>query len=240
MKFYIGTLYSGENEKDRCVESVKAQINYDFKHFIFKGYKRKEGHDALLRSYIESTYDVLIHLDSDMVFRNKYCLSVIARMLEDRKIEHLEFPVQDFYTNDLIWGLNVYRGVKGNLAGENVFTDFVPAMYKKTDFTVLADHSPDPSKFQGFCYGVGKAVKYAASNNRGWTQKSEYYRDIIGKTYHQFMETKDIRIGFAVLGVRAALMRMFSPEQLNYSDDILLNSFKEVKKFKVGDILDVC
>ena len=188
MKIYVGILYSGENEFDACIESIESQDYADFEYFVFKGLAKKEAHDALNKDFSESGFDLLIHVGADTVLiGNEVFSNIVDRFKQNPWMQHFEIALHDFFSDQLIWGLNTYHNIKWEKTDEQVFTDFIPV--KKgckvgdiDDLAPAAFHCPDPGSFQSFHYGAHKAMKIMEAHRRGMANKIEYYQDIIRKT----------------------------------------------------------
>jgi hypothetical protein len=203
MKVLVGTLYSGENEYEECVASIKRQSFRDFDHFVFKDLPEREAHHTLFKSFVEKAerYDVLIKVDADMVLCSDDLFDGIVRWLgQEPDVDVLGIGVQDFYTGRLINGLNAYRStVRWDFDKETLFVD-IPEVaedryhYDDRELAPAAVHCKNPSSLQAFHYGVHRGLKAIARihGSGHWAG--------LRSTWENFRKTGDVRIGLAVLG----------------------------------------
>ena len=241
MKLYVGILHSGENEFSDCVRSVKAQDYKDFEIFVIEGLGKKQALDTMHENFSKSGFDVLVNVGADTVLLHKRLFTnVINNIKENPVIQHYSIALHDFFSDQLIWGLNFYHDIEWEKGDEQVFTDFIPKLRTVQDLDILAPaaiHCPNPGLFQSFHYGAHKAMKILECHRRGWTEKMEYYRDIIRKTYNSFLETNDIRRSMCVVGARYAIARGLGPEQLDYTNPYLRGEFDKLFKGKENYVL---
>jgi len=230
MRIFVGTLYAGENELDECVESVSRQKGVTFEHVIFKNLGNKEAADTLYKTFMDRSgeFDLLIKVDADIVLLDDHLFSNISQKFRDNDwLDCLEIRLQDFYSDQLIWGLNSFRStVKWKPAQENLFIDDfppVPENRRITDCKELAPagiHCKNPSPLQAFHYGVYKGLKVIQPEiDEKVISKSYSNWKKIERTYAHFKRKQDIRLGFAVLGGELALTGNFQADQLDYSND---------------------
>jgi hypothetical protein len=229
VRIYVGVLYSDENEFESCIKSIEAQDYPDFKYFVFKGLAKKEAHETLFNNFCESGFDVLVKVDADMVLIGNDLFSYIQdNLVENMRTQNLQFPVYDYFSDQPIWGLNVYRGIKPQESND-VFTDIIKVDNWSPDLKIAATHCQDPTFFQSFHYGVHKAIKVAESYKLGLDKKVEYYKDIIKKTYESCMETREERRAICIAGARFAVAYELGAEHLDYTNPYLLNCFNQMQ-----------
>ena len=175
MRIYVGTLYTIENEFDECVQSINAQTYRDFDHFIFKNLPNKEAHMTLFQSFLDrkSEYDVLVKIDADMVLASDTLFQDIVDKLQINKwLDLLSIAVHDFFSNQMIWGLNAFcNSVHWNLKDENLFVDIPDVPPEKylmddRDLAPAAFHCKNPSPYQSFHYGVHRGLKVIQPGRR--------------------------------------------------------------------------
>lgn len=231
MKIFVGTLYSGENEFEECLDSIQKQSYKKFQHFVYKNLPNKEAHATLYRSFLERAdkFDVLIKVDADMVLANTEIFRNIVEKLEANDwMEIFTIAVLDFFSGQLIWGLNAYRSsVRWDFDKETLFVDYSEVTREKMflDDKVLAPaaiHCKNPSLFQAFHYGVHRGLK-SLEPLRG-----EKHWELLERTWANFQRTKDIRVGFACLGMELAYKGLFGVSDLDYTNlrmRAILNSY---------------
>ena len=137
---------------------------------------------------------------------------------QDSSLEVLNSGVLDFFTDEMIpSGMQIYRNtINWNLEKDTVFPD-VPIMdheHYRYDTTVLAPaawHSPDPSIPQAFHYGVHRGIKSIQKihSTTHWANMQ--------KVWHHFLQTRDVRLGFAVLGAELVYAGTFNRKDQDLS-----------------------
>ena len=221
MRIFVGTLYSGENEFDDCVSSIKQQTYQNYSHFIFKNLPNQEAHTTLFTSFLEKKkeFDLLVKVDADMVLCSDSLFEKIAlKMKELPKLDVFSIAVLDFFTGQLINGLNTYRNtVKWNFEKETMFVD-IPEVapestyYDRTELAPAAIHCKNPSRYQAFHYGVHRGLKSIAY------QHSTTHWAMLEKTWQNFLSTRDVRIGLAILGAALVYAGKFTKSDVDYTN----------------------
>ena len=238
MRLLVGTLYTIENEIDRCVASIEMQRGVSFEHFILKDLPNKEAHDTLYRRFMDNAdaFDLFVKVDADMVLtRDTLFLEMTKKFEAIPCLEDLNIAVHDFYTDQLIFGLHAYRNtVRWPESDENLFVDACPLVHPDArlddmeDLAPAAWHCPSPSPFQAFHYGVQKAVKLVQPDRENkLTGYLHFYWGVINRLHTVFYRTQDIRIGFAALGAEIGLRGGISPARLSYNDPALKQFFTQ-------------
>ncbi len=239
MRLLVATLATNENELDACVAAIRRQTHQDFEHILIENLPKREAHEKLFRTFMRRRGDVdlLVKVDADMVIRSPRLLErVDERFRQDDGLEVLSIGVQDFFTDRLVSGLNVYRNtVRWTPTGDQVFTDQFPALLGRArfDYTHLApaaDHCPDPHPRQAFHFGVHRGVKAQVALRRGMID--DYYARFmdIDRTWRHYLRCGDSRLALAVLGGELALAGHFVEDQLDYGNpqvEAVLGAHKE-------------
>ena len=168
MNIFVGTLYSGENEYDECLNSIQNQTYQSFTHFIFKNLPNKEAHYSLFNAFKEKAddFDILIKVDADMVLcSNDLFTNIVLKLTKNPNIGVLSIAVNDFFTGRLINGLNTYRNsVHWNFEKKTMFVD-IPEVdsskyyYDLNELAPAAIHCKNPSSYQSFHYGIHRGLK---------------------------------------------------------------------------------
>lgn len=221
MRIFVGTLYSGENEYEECLLSIRAQGYKSYQHFIFKDLPNKQAHVTLFSSFLERSneFDLLIKVDADMVLADDNLFGKIVQKMENNPwMDLFAVAVHDFFSNQLIWGLNSYRtSVRWNFAKDTIFVDIpeVPQdriLFDTTELAPAAIHCKNPSLYQAFHYGIHRGLKSLQDIHA----KSHW--DLLTRMLKNFQRTKDVRIGLACLGVELAYANLFEIKDLDYTN----------------------
>jgi hypothetical protein len=238
VRIYVAVLYSGENEFESCIKAIEAQDYTNYEYHVIKGLPGREAHNTLYTNFIESGFDVLIKIDSDMVLVwHNFFTKVVDALIENMTTNQLQFPVYDFFSRQLIWGLNVYRKDFFNdiSVGANegrAFDYFDVSGLSCAVSVVVATHCQNPTPFQSFHYGAFKAVKIAQAIENGMDSKTKYLRNILNKTHQDFLKTGDERRAICITGARLAAAKKLGLEHLNYTNPYLLNCFNQIQDYQ--------
>ena len=250
MKILVGTLYCGENEYDSSLASVKSQTYTNYDHIILKDLPNKGAHHTLFRSFLQTSekYDLHIKVDADMVICSDTLFEkIVKRMTHDPNLDVFSIAVLDFFSGTLINGLNTYRNnVFWDYDKNTMFVDIpeVPpdkCYFDSVELAPAAIHCKNPSRYQAFHYGVHRGFKSIAR------QHSTTHWALLEKTWQNFLQTKDERIGLAILGAELVYARMVTKDQVDYTNPGLRNTLhkyetlnpeeirREVKKLRAGN-----
>lgn len=228
MRFFVGTLHTIENEFDECVQSIGLQTYKNFNHFVFRNLPNKEAHIALFKSFLEgkNEYDVLIKVDADMVLASPSLFENILRKLEaNNQVDVLSIAVHDFFSDQLIWGLNAYRNtVRWELENENLFVDRPKVSSEQylmddKELAPAAYHCKNPSSYQAFHYGVHRGLKVIQPDRSNKIeQSSRTHWNSLERTWINFQRSRDIRLGLACLGAELAFKGRFQIGHVDYAN----------------------
>ena len=221
MKLFIGTLYSGENEFEDCLASIQNQSYKNFEHFVFRDLPNREAHHALFKSFIDKkdAFDLLIKVDADMViYSPNLFANIVNKMTQNPTLDVFSIGVFDFFTGEMIQGLNTYRNtVKWNFNQDTMFVDIPVAapensFYDQTELAPAAIHCKNPSKYQAFHYGVHRGLKSIQKKH------STTHWAMLERVWQNFLRTDDERIGLAVLGAELVYAGIFTKEDVDYTN----------------------
>lgn len=210
MRILVGTLYTIENEFDDCCRAIAAQSHSDFEHFVLRNLPNKNAHDSLYLAFMARAdeFDLFMKVDADMVIRERdFFRRVVDAFEADDELDVLHTTVQDFLSNQSLWGLATYRNtVRWNVdSGGALFVDRVldrSTVRKKlsvhSGLAPAATHCANPSIYQAFHFGCHRALK--ALDGR-----EDYQWQILRRVYRNYLRTGDRRVGAACLGAELIL-----------------------------------
>lgn len=221
IKIFVGVLYSGENEYQECMESIRSQHYGNFDLFKYEYLPKLEAHTRLYNAFLDQReiYNLLIKIDADMVLNSPTLFEKIVEKFEQNPwLEVFGIGITDFFSGEMINGLNSYRNtVKWELDPNNVNADVVivdpPRYYfDKSELAPAAIHCKNPSKLQAFHFGVHRGIKSLAPKH------SSAHWALLEKTWRHFLRTKDARIGLAVLGAELVYAGKFERSDVDYTN----------------------
>jgi hypothetical protein len=240
MRILVATLYSGESEFDECVASIRRQTYRNFHHEVISHLPKKRAHEALFKTFMDSGGDfgLMVKIDADMVLaRDDFFQALVSKFDSSPLIEVIGVAVHDFYSDQLIQGLNAYRRGIVWPGVDDLFTDFMPVgTYEihldADELAPAAYHCPDPSDIQSFHYGVQRALKVIQPGRR--TKRPSYAKshwETLERVRQNFLLRKDRRIGIAVLGAELAFRGGFGVEHLDYCSPVLGKALRRYSNF---------
>lgn len=239
VRVLAGVISCGENEYNDCIQSLKNQKNVFLEIFEVKDLGKREAHNKLYKHFMSSknNYDYFLKLDGDMILINNTILdNLCSRLINNPSYFSLEVMVDDFYTKSLIWGLHLYKSSYAwEFNDEHYFTDKIDSSYQRkllisdeTDsICPAAYHSPNPSTYQCFHFGVHKATKVTQIGRPKFSLRSSrsHYLNYL-KSYKVLNATNDIRFRYIIEGFNWAVYNKANHEMANYKSLAVKNAFK--------------
>jgi hypothetical protein len=235
VRILAGTLYTQENEIEQCLRSIRMQVDVDCEHFLIEGLPKSEAHRRLYGTFMAraADFDLFVKVDADMVllsdtlFRRMY-----ERMAATPHLLDLCIAVSDFFSRRLIMGLHAYRSSvtwqpadEGATPDARLFTDQcpVPKSARLNDYHELAPaalHCPDPSPFQSLHYGLHRGAKLLAVRTGRAPGQGARRAHAINReaAWRAFLETGDLRRGFACLGYELAIRGEVSAREVDFGN----------------------
>ncbi len=210
-RILILTLYSEENEFERCRRSVEEQDYCHWEHKIFSGLSNKAAHRALYSEIMKrsSEFDLFLKLDADMVLcHDRIFRDIISYFARYRDLDHAIFAVRDFMTQRPIMGLHVFsKRAVWTTFEHRIFVDSNPQipgkrMHVWDDPAPIALHSPDPSPEQAFFFGVHHALKALQQSRNSDFRPMQALKQwkTLDKVWKHYLRTLDRRLALALYG----------------------------------------
>ena len=236
MRILVGTLYTGENEFEQSKRSLQRQTHEDWEHVVFKHLPNKQAHDRLYRTFMEHAddFDLFLKLDADMVFRSKTSLQTLVDLFESEpELDHALLAVQDWASDSLIMGIHAYSNCAvWTSSDEELFVDHSPSVPGKRLSTKkppapIVDHSPDPSPFQAFRFGVHRALKVVQRDRSNLDFfRSRMQWTLLRNIWRRFTETGLRRLGLIIAGAEEVFARNVTRKAYDETSDVLRSRFK--------------
>lgn len=231
------TMYCGEPQFQRCIESVIKQKAVLCEHQFIKNKPNVEAHRELYEKINDSreNYDFFVKLDADMEFSSEQSLIKILSFFEP-DTDHLTIPVFDFFINEDMAALSVFsnRVFFDTVNMDNLYVDQLNIIYQgmrtnKNKSLQLVYHCYKPSKEQCIAFGVHRALK-VCQNDRivPSLPASRSHYNTLRKVYEnlEYPHSKDIRY-FAVIGAVAVFTKKITgvmDDKQNFMEkDFILN-----------------
>ena len=226
----IGTLTTDENELVECRRSVGRQTYKPLDHLVIAGQAKKQAVATLLQRFRESDFDYMIKVDGDVVLLDPTFAERAVGILEaNQHIDLLQMAILDYFSGAPMQGINAYRrSVEWRQERQNaLFTDrsFVPKTKRLVTwapFARSAIHSPNPSSFHAFHFGVHRGLKVLQpGQEKPDLPQAMEQTTYLERTWDHFLSRRDPRLGLACLGFERALAGEFELEHLDHDDPTL-------------------
>jgi hypothetical protein len=240
MRFLVGTLYSGENEFEECIQSIKGQSNQDYDHIIISNLPEIDAHYKLYRAFLDKAdeYMLLIKVDADCVLISEHLFQgIVEKFTASPWLEVMNIGVLDFFTGEMIAaGIQVYRNTvkwkfEDTLYPDIPILDLRRFLYDRTELAPAAWHCKNPSIPQAFHYGIHRGLKAIQRRH------SANHWGNLEKVRKNFYSKKDMRLGFAVLGAELVYAGIIEREDQNYTNQTM-NQILEKYQFFTSTELD--
>jgi len=233
----VGTLFCGENEFGLLKQSLHKQTYLHWDHFVLENLPNKEAHDRLYRTFMERSddFDLFLKLDADMVFQSPESLRILVELFESEpELDHAILAVHDWASDMLIMGLHAYSNrAIWKTSDEELFVDYSPSVPGKRLSTKeppapIVIHSPDPSPFQAFQFGVHRALKVVQRDRSDLALfRSRMQWRLLENVWRRFLETNIRRLGLTVLGAEKVIRGEVEQAEYDANSDDLHNRFQE-------------
>jgi hypothetical protein len=237
VRILVGTLYSAENEFEHSKRSLQRQTHTDWEQVVFKHLPNKEAHDRLYRTFMERAddFDLFLKLDADMVFRSERSLQTLVELFESySELDHALLAVRDWASDSLIMGLHAYSSrAVWTTSGEELFVDHSPSVPGKRLSTKgppapLVDHSPDPSPFQAFRFGVHRALKVVQRDRSTLSLfRSRMQWNLLNHVRRRFSETGHRRLCLIVAGAEEVFAGRVTRSEYDDAGDDLRERYRQ-------------
>jgi len=243
IKVMVGTLHAGEREFPESRRSVEAQTYEYVDHVVISGHPNKEAHALLYKHFLESDADLLIKIDADMVLLEADFIDrVVTTFTDQTAIDTLAIAILDFFSGEEMVGINAYRRTVDWRSDRQIglFTD---SGFSGANRLVIGGaflhscvHSPNPSPFQAFHFGVHRGLKVFLSADYGREGQAATQAWYLERTWENFLVRGDDRLGLACLGFELALAGRHGPEDVDYTRPGLRERFEELGDLSTADL----
>lgn len=248
-RIFIGTLFSGENEFEEGVESLKNQNYTNWIHEVYKHLPNKKAHNTLYERFMElqDQYDLFIKMDGDMVFKSNEVLNIIVNHFENNPdLDQLTTKIQDWFTDTRINGMHSFSNrVLWKKNNEKLFVDPKPEfsgihMIINPEEDIII-HSPNPSDFQAFHFGFHRTIKALQRNNFTnfkWVFARQM-RKFLKNLYKNYKRTGEERLIYSLAGCKYIFDDVFEDRHYDYTNNYLKDFFDENREKILSEKNDI-
>lgn len=168
-RIFVGTLACGEAELDECVAVVAAQTGVAATHAVIENLPELEAHNALWDAWdkAKAEHDLFVKVDADTVLTRPTALAEVAALFADRAVTGAQILLHDFFTDQLIAGLNSFSpAVTFRRGTDRLWTDRVDSGHRVVlkgepvrHLAPIGWHCRAPHARQAFHFGLHRALK---------------------------------------------------------------------------------
>jgi len=242
----VGTLFCGENEFQRSKISLLNQTYDKWDHFVLKNIPNKKAHTKLYDTFMQESkhYDIFLKLDADMVFKTDQALNIIINIFKEYEdLDHLVIPVKDWYSDTFIEGLHVFsKRARWPMNHDNRFVDSAPKIPGKTLRVTMGSepiviHSPNPSSFQSFRFGVHRGLKAIQPDRQKLKyRQSQFQWKTLCHCWSHFQNSDDNRLGLSLAGAEEVINGRAKGEHYDKQHKTLRAVFGEYSELTHGEL----
>lgn len=239
-RIFVGMMFCGEEDFTHACSAIGYQHDVDVQLTVIMNQPEKAAHNRLWdawRAAQHSGFDMFVKIDADTVLYNSKILSRLwGLMSSNPRITGIQAPLDDYYTDDFINGLNCFSPrVTFQDTTNDLFCD--RHIDVGHDIVIKADQCPPElrpagyhchyaSRVQAFHYGVHRTLKgqadIIAKVRKAWEKEAS----LDGDDY-----TYDTPRSFVLLG--SMMANRFLAGGFNYTDPGLLDAFDEAHRTRM-------
>jgi hypothetical protein len=246
MRILVVTLYAGENEFGRMRDALARQDGVAVEHLVIRDLPEKQAHTRLYAAIMarRDDFDLAVKLDADMVLSRNSALAEVCGVFRDTPdLDHAVFAVADWFSRAPIMGVHAFSPRCVWEANEDeLFVDHDPHFPGGNAVcwgppAPFVDHCPDPAPLQAYHFGVHRALKavQAGAAQVNSTQTVLQWETLC-LTWEHFAETRDTRLGLAMIGADEVLHGLHGAAAVDYVCDGLRDGFAAYADWPGDDI----
>jgi len=188
----------GEAELEACIQAVRHQKGVEVTHQIISDMPEYQAHNKLWEEWGKqrSQHDVFVKVDADTILSRPSALREVSELFKKRGVTGAQIMLHDYYTNDLISGLNAFSPqVEFKPAKHRLFADHADVNHtvvlrgeSVAHLAPIGWHCENPHPRQAFFFGLHRALK----------KQSE----VIRKCATVWLAKRDVARSWALTGAR--------------------------------------
>lgn len=234
-RVFIGTMYCGEHDFERCKQALLSQADVSIEHCIIENLPEKEAHNRLWdswRAVQNTTFDMFVKVDADTVLMHDRVLIELWNTLQSNKrITGIQAPLHDYYTDGFINGLNCFTN-------SVTFSPSIDPLYcdrnvdSGHDIVLKAEHVSDALKPAGqHCHHASAMQSFHFGLHRTLKNQHPTLARVRAAWERKHSEKLDDNRSYALLG--ASVAGSFTRAGgFNYNDPELLQAFNDAETRK--------
>lgn len=169
-RVWFGTMHSGEAEFARSSAAIAGQTGLsEIKHYVVSGMPEAKAHNALWSAWEseKANYDLFVKVDADTVIDSTEAVSRVWEMFAaDPRVTGAQLKLHDYFTDDLIAGLNFFTPVVVFNVSPELYCDRVDTNHNVvlkgepvSHLEPVGLHCIEPNDSQAFHFGLHRMLK---------------------------------------------------------------------------------
>lgn len=169
-RVFFGTMCSGEAEFEQCKDAIYGQRGLElFHHEVIEGLPEKEAHNELWTAWerAKPNFDLFVKVDADTILGDPEAVSRVWQLFsENTRVTGAQLRLLDFFTGDLIAGLNFFSPVVKFNTSPELYCDRVDTNHdvvmkgsKVRHLEPIGFHCKNPGDNQAFHFGLHRMLK---------------------------------------------------------------------------------
>ena len=224
-RVFFGTMYSGEAEFEQCKDAIYTQRGIEsFQHAVIEGLPEKEAHNTLWKEWelSKDKFDLFVKVDADTILSDPEAVSRVWQLFsENPRVTGAQLRLFDFFTGDLIAGLNFFSPVVKFNTSPDLYCDRVDTNHDVVmkgasvkHLEPIGFHCKNPNDGQAFHFGLHRMLKGQSSTLR--------------KVWDRWSEQRDRARELALLGAAAAHFdrKVFERAANSYNAEAFAGAFQ--------------
>lgn len=240
LKILVITMYCGESQFERCVQSVITQTKVICDHKIIENKPNVQAHRELYETInsMKNNYDYFVKLDADMEFSSPEALTKMLFFF-DSNTDHLTIPVFDFIVGGDLGAFNIFsnRVFIDTSKMDNLYVDKVKLTYpgKRIDIKEshkFVYHCCNPTDEQCIAFGIHRAFKIRQTDRLipNIRSSKNHYTDLCRAYKNWITMEHDNQIYYALVAASLTLSGKISGIMSNKSTYMNSNLIKKGNK----------
>lgn len=169
-RVFFGTMYSDEAEFPECIDVINSQRGLEhFLHYVVRNKPEAEAHNELWSAWEREKYrfDLFVKVDADTILGDPEAISRVWQLFEENpRVTGAQLRLHDFFTDDLIAGLNFFSPVVKFNTSPELYCDRVDTNHdvvmkgsKVKQMEPIGFHCKNPNDNQAFHFGLHRMLK---------------------------------------------------------------------------------
>lgn len=170
-RVFVGTMYSREAEFCDSAQMVAQQQDLvSLYHHVVSDLPEAEAHNVLWSEWnrVKGNYDLFVKVDADTILRDYRAIADVWKLFENPRVTGAQLKLYDYFTDDLIAGLNFFTPQVVFNTSPELYCDRVDTNHDIVmkgpavagmGLEPIGLHCKNPSDVQAFHFGMHRTLK---------------------------------------------------------------------------------